>query len=166
MCDILPCAGRQSHLMMILIPSCDLQAVSGPFFWPPHLISWPTGSELAQCPCFLPGTIIRSHPMSNRWWVMVPLFYQAISFTFHDKQKVSNLGLFFCKELSHLILWPIACECTSSLPLTVSSHSEPYPMADRMWVTVPLKHSHRVSMGYSKWVILVIYSLFQCYYHY
>ena len=77
-----------------------------------HLIPWPTGSEW-QCSDFVPGSLIRSHPMTNRKWVAVQWFCarQSHQISSHDQQLVSGSAVILCQAVSSdLIPWPTASE--------------------------------------------------------
>ena len=101
------CQGVSSHL--ILWPTaCEwhysFMMVSSSLF------PWPTGSEWHSF--FIPGSLITSHPMTNRKWETVH-WISVRYFMSHDWQQVSDTTIFVCKAVLSSMPWPTVCEWLS-----------------------------------------------------
>ena len=111
--------GCEWHLMHIL-----WKAVSS------HLSLWPTVCE-CHCP-FCESSLITSCPMTNRMWVTLHILWKAHLFLW---PTASKWYCKFCERHSHHtfnFLWQTASE-SQHWTFCVTS----FPMANRMWVTLP-----------------------------
>ena len=104
-----------------------------------HFIPWPTESEW-HCICFsLPCSLIAFHPMTNRMWVTLHLFFLPCSLiAFHPMTNRMWVTLHLLFFTMHFIPWPTVCEwhwICFSLPCSLIAF---HPMTNREWVTLPL----------------------------
>ena len=119
-----------------------------------HFIPWPTVCEWHWIWFSLPSSRIAFHPMTNREWVTLYLFFftiQSHCISSHDQQYVSDtsFGFLYHAVSFHFIPRPIGSEwhCICSyLPCSLIAF---HLMTNRMWVTLHLffftMQSHSIS---------------------